>query len=208
MRNSDQALDEQVRGAAEVPRHAPQDAAQHEAHGDADQTHRQGDTARVQQPREQVASQLVGAEQKNHPRPVHPEQVQVGLEQAPQAVAVTPGEQPHRVAHRAVLAVQPPQAGHVDGAGNAVHERPRVKAAVGVDEVQPLGLSVKVLGKALEGAVRREELAEQAHAVEQRQHHGAADGQPVTLELEPHQPPLGRRLVLGGVPRDAPYHCS
>ena len=197
LKTLDQALDDQVGDAAEVAGEAAQEAAEHEADDHAHQSDGQADPAARQDSGDQVPAQLVGAQQEHAPLPGI-EQVQIGVDHAPETVRLTPHQEAHRVGHRPVLHELALEGLHVHPAGHGVDER-RSQPAVGVDHADARRRRVHesfVLGQR---SVGRAELVGERHQVGQQQNDAGDDRHAVPAELAPHQLPLrGDEVALLG----------
>ena len=191
------------RRSAQVAGQATEQRPQHEAHRHPDQADRHRHPGGVDHPREQVASQLVTAEQEQRVfavpaiPAVHAEQVQPPRRQVPEPVLVAAHQQPQRQPPAGVVGVHSLQGLRIHRLDHGVHER--AHRAPFVEHAHPLRARVDEAGVALVRVVRRQELREQRHQVEQRQHHHADQRRTVAQEAAPDELPLGGQFVaLGG----------
>src|SRR5437667_973974 len=83
----DQALDQDIDPAAVIAGDAADDDAEGEADGDADQADGQRDARTVEDAREQVAAEPVGAEQKERALLGRAGEMEIALDEAPEQVA-------------------------------------------------------------------------------------------------------------------------
>ena len=188
---------DQVRHAAEVAGDAAQEAAKHEADEHAHQADGQADPAAGQDAREQVAAQLVGAQQEHASLP-GTEQVQIGVDRTPETVRFPAHQEAHGVEGRSVLHELPLKGLQVHLAGEPVHER-GAQAPVGVDYADARRRRVDepcVLGQRTVGSA---ELVGEAHEIGQQQDDARDHRHAVLPELAPYQLPLrGDEVALLG----------
>ena len=184
---------------------------------DADEADGQGDARAVEDARQDVAAQVVGAQQEHRVglpavspriarrRPVRPrtaidgpEQVHPHRQQSPQPVLRSPHQQPHAVVLAADARVAP---GHVVHQHAALHLRAEAQLGrVPVEGGPVVGVEPERRG----GLVGRQELREQHRPVQQHQHqHRGGGHRPRAQPLqEDAAPPLRRRgLSHRGCPR-------
>ena len=131
----------------------------------------------MQVAREQVAAQLVGAEQERHLVIPDAEQVQVAGDQIQQLVPVAAHQQAQRHPAAPVLGVGAAQGDRIAGLGERIHERAQVQPAVG-EEVDALRRTEHARRIALGDVVRGDELGERGAHVQHGQHRQAHGGQP------------------------------
>ena len=197
LQHLDQTLHHKVNDAGEVARHRTQQNAEGETDDHPDPADGKRNAAAVEHARKGVAPPLVGAERKEMAlTDVHEAQVGGGKD--------TGAAQPLAALEKQV---QGGSAGSVLGPGDAeglvihrsfvgVHERPQVKAARRVDEMDTGRRMVGRVGMGVLGAIRREELGEGGEEVEHDEHPQPAHRQAVLLEPQPHQAADGALLEI------------
>ena len=189
----DDALHQHVHRTAEEAGDAAEQAAERKADRHPDQADRERHPRPVQHPRQHVAPQAVGAEREQHPRFVHPQEVDAERNQAEQPVLVTGYEEPHG---KGLLPVDGKHLGarhRVAGHLQAVHER-RAQAAL-VRQPHARGRRVQVLRVAPVAARHREEVGEDGQQVDDAQRHAADQRQPVAHEAAAHERPTRSDVV-------------
>ena len=194
----DRALHQAVDPAAVVAREPAQDDAEHEAHGDAEQAHGQRDAGAVDDAREHVAAEAVGAEQEQGAVLGRADEVEVGRYHAPEAVLVARAEEAQRVDLVRIERVLALQVLEVELEAEAVDVRPDEAALV--PQMHVLRREVDEVGVAAVQVVGRDPLRDEDRAVHQREHPGRDHRDPVAAELPPHQLPLRggvEALLLG-----------
>ena len=100
------------------------DDAEHEADGDAEQADGQRDARAVDDARQHVAAEPVGAEQEQLAALGRADQMEVAFEQAPELVGVAAAEEAHLLHVVCVVGVFALQRVHVELHRAAVDERP------------------------------------------------------------------------------------
>src|SRR5579875_1002818 len=176
----DQPLDQDVGPAAVIPRDAADQHRQREADGDPQQSDGQRDPRPVDDPRQHVPAEPVGAEQKQLSAARRAEKVHVAAQQAPEAIAVAMAEKPDRFPLFRVRRVDPLEPIHVEPVIVALDIGPYEPTVV--EDMNGLRRRVNEIDIARIDPVRGEELAEQDRA---RQH-----GKAVAAQLPPHHAPL------------------
>jgi hypothetical protein len=189
----DHALYDRVRDPGIVPADAAQDHAEDKAQDDAHQTNREGNRAAVEDPREHIPAQFIGAEEENRAALGHAKEVDSALDQAEELVIRSGHKESNRVAHLDVLNIGARKLFPVHLARYPVHKGPHPLAVVG--EMELLRFEVDILG-ALDRVVGRQEAVKDGDQVEDAHDHATGDGQLVLGELEPHQLPLGVAVDL------------
>ncbi len=123
--------------------------------------------------------------------------MEVGLEESPHHVLVPSREQPNRDLRGLVDHERAHEGLLVHFRAVAVDVEPET---VVVEEVQPLGRGVSVVG--VDGSWRKggHELSEEGDQVDQDHDHRADHGQPVLAEAPPHQLPLGGHIDFVPLP--------
>ncbi len=132
---------------------------------------------------EQVAAQIVAAQQKDLPLP-GVEQVQAAVDAAPEAVSFAPGEESDRMDLVGVFGVDPLEGVEVEFELEAVHEW-AAERALAVDQADSGGRGIHeafVLG---DGAVGRPELVGEDREIEGQQHEEGEYAEPVLAEAAP-----------------------
>src|SRR5947209_110354 len=126
----DAALDQNVGPAAVVAGDAADQDAERKADRDPDQPDRQRNAGAVDDAREQVAAEPVGAEQEQIAALGRADEVKIALEQAPELVAVTMAEEADRLRLRKIRLIHAAQLRHVEMVALAVDEWPDQAAMV------------------------------------------------------------------------------
>src|SRR5260221_2393996 len=137
----DQALDQDIDPAAVIAGDAADDDAEGEADGDADEADGQRDARAVEDAREQVAAEPVGAEHEERAVLGPAGAMEIVLAEAPEPVAVAVAEKADRLRLAGILGIDAPQIAHVEGIVVAVDE--------GTDELPVM--------KQMDGLRRRED---------------------------------------------------
>ena len=159
----------EVEQAAVIAGEPADDDAEHEADGDADQADGERDARAVDDARQHVAAEPVGAEQEELAALGRADEVEVAFEQPPELVAVAAAEEADRLHVVRVVGVFALQRVHVELHGAAVDERPDEAALM--EEMDALRRRVDEVDVARVQIVGRQELADQDHDVE----HGEED---------------------------------
>ena len=175
------------------PRRQPRREADHHPH----QADGQADPAAGQNAREHVAAQLVRAQQEHSALPGI-EQVQIGVDHAPETVGLAAHQEAHRVEYRPVLHELALEGLHVYLAGEPVDEG-EAQASVGIDHADARWRRVdepRVLGQRAVGGA---ELVGEGDQIRKQQNEAGDDRHAVLPELAPHQLPLrGDEVALLG----------
>src|SRR5712671_1986907 len=184
----DAALDQDVGPAAVIAGDAADQDAERKADDDADQPDGQRDPRAVDDPRQQVAAEPVGAEQEHLPARRRAGQVHIAVDIAPEFVRVAMTQPAERLILCRVGRVHPMQIGHVETVIVAQDER-GAQAAL-VEQAHALRRRVDEIGVPAVEPVGREKLAEQDDQVERQQQRARYDRDAVPAKAPPHQPPL------------------
>src|SRR5258707_11932925 len=120
----DQALDQDVDPAAVIAGDAADDDAQGEADGDADEPDGQRDARAVEDAREQIAAEPVGAEQKERAALGRAGEMAIAVEEAPERIAIAVAEEADRLRLAGVFGIDAAQIAHVEMIIVAVDEGP------------------------------------------------------------------------------------
>src|SRR6266446_7529987 len=165
----DQALDQDIDPAAVIAGDAADDDAEGEADGDADQPDGQRDARAVEDAREQVATEPVGAEQEERALLGRTGEVEIALDEAPELIAVAVAEESDRLWLAGILGVDAPQVAHVEPIIVTVDEGPDEMPVV--KEMDALRRREDEVGMARLIVVGRQDLADR-----DRQIHRQEDG--------------------------------
>ena len=148
------------------------------------------DARPVDDPRQHVPAQPVGAQKEHRAALGRADQMQVRLDQPPELVLVAPAEEAQPLHVLAVVGVDAPQRLHVQLHRPAIDERPD-EAAV-VEQPHPLRRLVDMVDVARVQVVGRQELADQRGRIHEDQEDARDHRDPVAAEPPPHQPHLRR----------------
>ena len=175
-----------------------------------DEADGEADAATGQNPGEQVAAQIVAAQQEDLSLP-GVEQVRAAVYSPPEAVAFAPGEEPDRMDLVGVLGIDALEGFEVEFELEAVHEW-AAESPFAVDQADAGGRGIHeafVLG---DGAVGRPELVGEGHQIKGQQHEEREYAEPVLAEAAPDQLPLrgDEQPVLGRQRRRDGFgtHCA
>ena len=137
----DDPLREAVHPAAVIAGEPAYDDAERKGNEDADEAHGERDARAVHDAREHVPPEPVGAEQEQRrAAPIRgADEMQVGLEQAPEAVVVAAAEEAQRIDLFRVLDIDALQLREVERAGIAIDDRPDEPRPGRMVEVDRLG---------------------------------------------------------------------
>ena len=187
--------DHQIHHPADITRYAAEGEAQYERYHDPDESDRQRRSCRIQGAREDVASNLIGAEEM-YLASVNAEQMNIGLEQIEQLV----GFALHKPSHGMELAFiggrYAAQRYRVALGLPAIDEGSGMEGAGAVEEVNAHGRPLRVAQVPRVGSVWREKLRNQRDNQENSEQAQAEDRHVVTPELPPHELPVGGDLVV------------
>src|SRR5208282_4480444 len=114
---------------------------EHEADGDADEPDGERDAGTIDDAREHVAPEAVGAEEEERAALGRTDEVEAPLDQAPEAVGVAQAEEAEALDLGRIGGIDPAQGLHVEAGIDAVDEGPD-EAAV-VEEMHGLGRGVE-----------------------------------------------------------------
>src|SRR3954468_17112902 len=184
----DEALDDVVEPAAVVAGDAAEGQADGEADDDAEEADGERDARAIDDAAEKVAAQAIGAQYIEGPAFGRADEVQAGIEEAPEAILVAQAQEAQAVDLAGIVGVVALQVLEVELHVGAVHERPD-KASL-VEEMQPLRRRVDVLRVARGEVVGRDQLAHQDRGIERRENDRRGDRDAVAAELPPHDLPL------------------
>ena len=192
----DHPLDDVVDPAAEIAGDAAEEEPEGERHGDADEPDGERDARAVDDAREQVAPEPVGAERGTWcRRSAGSTRCTFSRTTAPEVVGVAAAEE----ADRLRLPCGPDDVVALEGLeveGELVRIDERPDEAPFVEQVQALRRRVQEVAVPLGLVVGRDHLDERHHQVEGEQQERGGDGDLVAPELPPHQPPRGRAVEL------------
>src|SRR5688572_4587542 len=195
----DHALHDVVDPAAVIAGEPAQDHAQHDRHRDADESDGERDAHSVEDAREHVTPQPVGAKQEHRPALRRAHQMQVAGNDAPPVVFVAAAEEPDLQRLLRILGEDAFQGLHVELVVERIDERPDELALV--EEVDRLRRHVDVLHVAGVLLVGRQELHHHDRSIHDAEDDRGQHRNAVTLELQRHQLPLRGEvdlLLLGG----------
>src|SRR5258707_13280980 len=133
----DQALDQNVDPAPVIAGDAADDDAEGEADGDADEADGERDARAVEDAREHVAAEPVGAEQEELAVLGRADEMDVALDQPPEEIAVAVAEEAQLLHLGGIGGVDALQVLHVEVVVVAIDERPDEAALV--EEMERLG---------------------------------------------------------------------
>src|SRR3984893_3344339 len=184
----DAALDQDVGPAAVIAG----DAADHDAEGkaddDAEQPDRERDPRAVDDARQQIPAEPVGAEQEHLTALRRAHQVEIAVDPAPEFVRVAVAQEADRLVLLRVRRVDPAQIGHVEA---VVVARDIGQGEVAMaEDVDALRRRIDEVGMPAVEAVGREKFAEQDGRVKHQQQHARGQRDPVPAKPPPHQLPL------------------
>ncbi len=128
------------------------------ADGHADQADSERDPRAINDARQHIAAEPVGAEQKQLAALRRADQVEIARDEAPVIVLVAVAKEPDRLVLGWVRRVDPPEIGHVEMVAVAVDERPGGAAVI--EHMQALRRRVDEVGMAAVERIGREHLAE------------------------------------------------
>src|SRR5579863_1642957 len=188
----DNALNKDVGPAAVIPGDAADHDTEREADRDADKTDGQRNPCAIDDARQQIATEPVGAEQEQLPAIGRADEMEACRDEAPEQVFVALAEKAQGLVLCRVGRVDTLQIIHVEmvvvaldiGRGEPVFAKNVNMLRRRVDEVGVAGIE----------PVRRDDLADQGRRVHRQQQTAGDHRDAVTAQPPPHQPPL-RRLV-------------
>src|SRR5688572_7385985 len=167
---------------------AADDDAEHKAHRDAEPADGQRHPRAVNDAREEIATEPVGAQQKHLAVLGGADQMQVTLPQAPELVGIAAAQKTNRKHLAPVISIFAFQRVHVELHVTPVDEGSDIGSFV--KQVEGLGRSVDEIDIAGMQIVRRQELADENREIKRGEQNARGKGDLVPLELPPHQPPL------------------
>ncbi|MNZ82460.1 hypothetical protein D3C78_1011580 [compost metagenome] len=194
MQHLDDALDDQVEGAAAITRQTTDHNAENEAHGDAEKADGQRNTGAIDDTGEYVTAETIRAEQEHFTAFGRANEMGSALEQAPEVIGIALAEETQRLDIRRHVPIDPSQIVHVERHFPAVNEGAD-KFSV-IEQVNGLRWGVDVLDIAGMEIIGREEFADQDRKVKHHQKSAGPDRDLVLSELPPHETQL-RGLAEG-----------
>ena len=157
----------------------------HQAEGDADEADGERDPGAIDDPREEIAPQHVGAHQIERPL-ARAEEMDVGRDDSQQQIGRAMDEELQRERLGLVGGIAALEGLHVQLLGDPIDHRRPLQPALD-DEMRPLRCRQRMARLQLR-IIGRHEAAEDHHEIEQPDHHEARQRQPMGAELPPHQP--------------------
>ncbi len=188
LQHLDDALDDEVENAAAIACEAPDHDAEDEAHGHAEKADGQRYARTIDDARQHVAAKPVGAQQEHLAVLGGADEVDVGIEQPPEGVAVATAEEAEFLHIRRHIGIDAAQIVHVEAHGAAIDEGADELAVM--EEVNALRRSVDVLHVARVEIIGCQKLADEDREIGQQQEDARIKRQLMLPELPPHQLPL------------------
>ena len=183
----DQALDDVIDPTAEIARQSAEEQSERERDRNSHNADGERNPRSVDDAREEIAAQPVGAEEEHRAVLGRAEQMHVSWHQSPEVVTIATAQEPHRLRRRRIGGVDATEALDVEGELVRIDEGTHQPALV--HQVHGLRRCVQEVTVALGIIVGRDHLHERNHGVEGEQDEGRGDRHLVAAELPPHQPP-------------------
>src|SRR5579883_585029 len=184
----DEPLDQHVDRAAVIAGDAADHDTQGEADGDTHEADRERDPRAIDDARQKIAPEPVGAEQKQRAARGGAEKMQIAWEEAPEEIAIAVTEEAQRLHLAAILGIDAPQIPHVEvivesvdiGRGESAIAEKMHRLRRRIDEIRMAGMM----------AVRCQKFAEGDREIHRNEQHSRDHGHAMTLQFPPHELPL------------------
>src|SRR5438132_526729 len=184
----DAALDQDIGPAAVIAGDAADQDAEGEADDDTEQSDGQRDPRAIDDARQQIAAEPVGAEQEQLAALGRAHQVHIAVDPAPEFVWIAVAQEADRLVLLRVRCVDPAQIGHVEA---VVVARDIGQGEVALaEDVDARRRRVDEVGMTAVEPVRREKFAKQDGHVKHQQQRARGQRDPVPAKPPPHQLPL------------------